>query len=340
MSDIKIIKKKPGRPKKDVIRKVVPKEGIVSMPCNASLEAYQPMSVNVVEIIYDNPMMFKKIFNLFKTMEVDTVRLLFDKDTIKMYCTVHSNKSRIYIKIYGACMNRYYRHEQLEISFSPGNINKILSTLTKDHGQIIIASNRQNKQSKICVVLCNDEMDVNEVYDIEINNADPYDWSIEQELEKEVDYPIKFDLTARYFKKKISDCDPLCDILRIEKTGYEDLHFSYVFKDKHGCLNSYFKNPGKINLISYLDDGEIFSTGFHLEHVKPFSSALIADEITISADKDNALIFTAYLDREERTFVPEADPTVKVKSPSKKYKVAGTEKCVIKVITEIVKADT
>src|SRR5208282_3627505 len=113
-------------------------------------------------------------------------------------------KSKIYVKIFGSRMNRYYCDEPLEIGFSPTNINKILQTLTKDHGQIIIASNRQYKRSKICIILSNDEMAEDSVYNIEIDNVEPYDWSIEEDLEKEEYYPIKFELPAKYFKKKVS----------------------------------------------------------------------------------------------------------------------------------------
>lgn len=320
-------KKRPGRPKKYIEKKSVPHEGIVHEPSNKDLEQTYPLSVHVVELLYDNPLLLKKIFHLFKIMNVSSIRIFFDAKRVRMFAIDHLQKSKIYVKIFGKKMNRYYCEEPFEISFSPTNIEKITQTFTKDHSQFIIAIDRQYKRSKVCIIVSNDEICDASLYKIDTETVDTYDWAIEDELAREIAYPIKFELPAKYFKRKVTDCGPLCDILRIEKNGGECLKFSYNFKDKHGEHSTYLKNPGKINLVSAIEENDIFSTSVYLEHIKHFSSALIAEEIHISADKEHNLIFTAYLDQEEQEM-----------SKQKKYKIAGTEKCIIKVITEIVRA--
>jgi hypothetical protein len=321
-------KKRPGRPKKQIQRKTIPKEGIVNFPSNKNMETSCPNFVNVLEVIYGNPTMFKKIFHLLKVMAAQTVRIKFDSRGIKMYATDHLEKNKIYIKIFGERINRYYCEDVIEIGCDPTRINEKLATLTKDHGKIIIATNRQYQRSKITMILANDEMQEDGVDNIEIDEIDNYDWSIEESLQKENNYPIQFELPSKYFKKKISDFSRGCDILRIEKTGKEHLRFTYNHRDKRGRHDSYFKNPVIINLVSFLEEDDIFSTSVYLEHIKPFAAALIADEIHIAADKEDDLIFTAYLDQDEKV----------IPGSQKKYKVANTERCVIKVITEIVKS--
>jgi hypothetical protein len=322
-------KRNPGRPKKQVIKKVVAKEGIVQLPMNFALKDTQSSLVNAIEVVYDNPVIFKKIFHLFKVMGVETIRILFDKELIKMYGLDHLKKSSIYVKIFGSRINRYYCEEPLEIGCNTIKANEIMSTLNKDHGQIIIATNRQYKRSKITLILANDPLEEDGVDNIEIDTVEPYDWQIERDLEKEAYYPIKFTVSSKYFKRKISDFNKSCDILRIEKNGHELLNFSYNHSDKRGDHHTYFKNPGKINLISMIEEDEIFSTSVFLEYIKLFSSSLIADDIQISADKENDLIFTAVLDQDEKD---------NKNNKQKKYKIADTERCVIKVITEIVKS--
>jgi hypothetical protein len=261
-------------------------------------------------------------------MSSESVRLRFDPEGIKMYAIDHLKKSKIYVKIFGDRMNRYYCEDVIEIGCSPSRINEKLATLTKDHGKIIIATNKQYQRSKITIILANDDMEEDGVDNIEIDTVDDYDWSIEESLQKEKNYPIHFDLPSKYFKRKISDFSRGCDILRIEKTGTEYLRFSYNHRDKRGRHDSHLKNPGRINLVSMIEEDDIFSTSVYLEYIKHFSSALIADEIHIAADKEEDLIFTAYLDQDEKT------------SPNKqkKYKVAKTERAIIKVVTEIVKS--
>jgi hypothetical protein len=321
-------KKKPGRPKKNVVKKTVPKEGIVQVPVNIKLEESNPMSVNVLEIVYDNPVMFKKIFHLLKVMAVENVKMSFDAQGIRMYAADHLVKNRIFIQIFGNRINRYYCERPLEFGCLPSRIGEKLAPLTKDHGKIVIATNRQYCRSRITMVLVNDQMDEDGVDNIEVDEAENFEWSVEDVLEKEESYPIKFELPSKHFKKKISDFSRACDILRIEKTGFEYLRFSYNHGDKRGRHDSYFKNSGLINLRSMLEEDDIFSVSVFLEHIKPLASALIADELHISADKKEDLIFTAYLDQEER----------EVPGKQKKYKVAGTEKCVIKVVTSIVRS--
>ena len=323
-------KKRPGRPKKKIIKKEVAHEGIVDKPYNIKEEENNPGMVNVVEVVYDNPNMWKKIFHLFKTMSVENIRVLFDREVIKMYAQDHNENSRVYVKIFGNAINRYYCHEPLEISLKCSNFQKVLHTITKEYGQVIMAINRQNRKSKIDIILANDELDEDGIYSIDTDIIDPYDWSIENSIALEDTYHVKFEIPAKFFKKKVSDNEALCDVFRIEKNGHEGLRFTYTFKDKRGMYEARFKNSGKLNLISTVEEEDLFSTSVYLEHIKPFSGSLISDYINISAHNEHDIIFTAYLDQDEKTYKD-------YKGQKKKYKMAGTEKCIIKVITNIVR---
>lgn len=320
-------RKKPGRPPKIIIKKVIPREGIVKCPLNKYYETTAPTLVNVLELVYDNPIMFKKIFQLFRALKVSSVRMRFESDQIKMLAVDHYKKSHVHVCIYGADMNRYYCKEVMEIGCKPLQINKKFATLSKEHGKIIISANGQHKRSRITMVFSHDVMQEDSVDNIEVEEVQECDWKIEQLLKKEMGYPIHFDLPSKYFKKKVSDFQTQCEILRIEKIGFENLRFCYTYDDKKGRHDSYYKNPGLINLESTLEEEDVFSTSVYLEHIKNISSALITDSIHIAADTTNDLIFTMNLDQEIRE-IPDSN---------KKYKVAGSERCVIKIITEIIK---
>lgn len=316
------IKKKPGRPRKTIIKKTIPKLGIVNEPSNATSQ--DSRLVNIFEILYDNPIMFKKIFALFKSMSVENIRMKLEKEYIKMYALDHMDVNQIYIKIYGNRMNRYYLNKTFECGLGSINIQKILQTLNKDCAKIYFFTNAQYERSKIKIGLANDEIEDDSIYTIDLNQIDEYDWSVEQELEQEEFYPLKFELPFKYFKKKINDFKLLGEIMKIEKHGENNLRLSYNFSNNKGDQNTYFKNPGKICLRSLIDPGEIFSTSVYLDHVKPLASSLIAETIHISACVGKKIIFTALLDQD-------LDLNDKEKKPN-------TERCEIKVITDIVKA--
>jgi hypothetical protein len=320
-------RKKPGRPPKIIVKKIIPKEGIVLRPTNKYYEASAPLLVNVLELVYDNPIMFKKIFHLFKVMRVSSVRMRFDANEIKMLAVDHCEKSNILVRISGAAMNRYYCEEAIEIGCKPTQINKKFATLSREHGRIVISTNRRHKRSRITMVFSHDVMQEDSVDNIEVYEVEECDWKIESALKKENSYPIHFDLPSKYFKKKVSDFETQCEILRIEKIGSENLRFCYTYDDKKGRHDSYYKNPGLINLVSSLEEDEVFSTSVYLGHIKNISSALVTENIHIAADTTNDLIFTMYLDQEER----------EIPNSNKKYKVHGSEKCVIKIVTDIIK---
>jgi hypothetical protein len=315
-------KKRPGRPKKQVVKKGVPRLGIVNEPNNLNT-ASDPRLVNSYELLYDNPIMFKKIFSLFKAMSVENIRVKLEKHFIKMYATDHTDNNQIYIKIHCEKMNRYYLSKELEFGLGPTNVQKILQTLNKDYARICWFTEAQYERSKIKIGLTNDEMDEDSIYTIDLDQIEEYDWSVESELDLEVDYPLKFDLPSKYFKKKVTDFKLLGEIMKIEKHGDGLLRLNYTFANNKGDQNTYFKNPAKINLISTIDPEEIFSTSVYLDHIKPLSGTLISDTIHIAASIDKKIIFTALLDQDDK---------------SNKQKVPKSEKCEIKVLTKIVKA--
>ena len=315
-------KKKPGRPKKQIIKKVIPKLGIVNEPLNKALTDNR--MIHIFELVYDNPIMFKKIFALFKSMSVETIRMRLEKHFIKMYAIDHLETMQIYINIHGSKMNRYYVSKVLEFGLSQNNIQKILQTLNKDCSKIYWYTNVQYERSKINIGLTNDEMDEETVYNLDLDQIDEYNWAgVENEILEENTYPLKFELPFKYFKKKVTDFNLLGDIMKIEKHGDNGLTLSYSFTNKKGSQNTYFRNPSKIHLQSTLNANEIFSTSVYLNHIKLLASSLISDSIHISACIDKKLIFTALLDQDEK---------------SNKEKIVGSEKCEIKILTEIVRA--
>lgn len=312
-------KKKPGRPKKQVHKKPIEKLGIVNEPSN--IKTADPRKINIFEIFYDNPMMFKKIFNLFKSMSSEFIRFRIEKEEFKMFSFDHDKHNQIYIRIFGSRMNRYYFSKVLEFGISSNNIQKILQTLNKDCSKICWYTNQQYERSKIHISLFNDEMCELSVYSVDLNQIDDYDWDVEREIKLEKDYPLSFDLPFKYFKKKINDFKSLGDIMKIEKHGEKNLNIN-TFSDNKGCQNTFFHNSEKIHLHSEVKPDEIFSTSVFIEHLIPLSSSLISDFIHIAVCINQKIIFTAYLDQDER---PNKD------------KILGTEKCEIKILTDIVK---
>lgn len=318
----KPVKKRPGRPKKQVAKKPIKKLGIVTEPSNK--DAVDPRMAYVVELWYDNPSMFKRIFTLFKQLSVENIRVRWEQNVLKMFAQDHIGKNKIYIRIFGDQMTRYYSQETLEIGLCPNIFQKILQTLRKEYSKIALASRKLYEKTRMRVILVNDDMEENSEYDIDVDEVAPYDWAVEEEISREKYYPIMFELPSKYFKGKVVDFKNLSDAIRIEKDSDGPLRFSYNCSNKRGSCNTFLKNPGKIHLRCTLDPEDSFSTAVYVEYIKSLSATLVSETIHISADMNNNLIFTFLLDQEE--------------TPDKK-KIPGTEKCEIKIVTEIIKRE-
>ena len=315
-------KKKPGRPRKVIAKKAVPHEGIVSAPSNSA--ETDDRLLNSYEIMYEQPTMFKKIFSLFGNMSVESIRVLLTKKYMKMYAVDHGGKNQIYVRIHGSRINRFYVSKRIEFGLGSISIQKILKTLNKEHAKICWFIENQYERSKIRIALFNDEMEEASTYTIDLEQLDEYDWGVEDELAKEENYRLKFQLPSKYFKKKIADCISLGEVLKIEKVGHDPLQLNYTFSSGKGDQSTSFGNPFKIGMISTIDEDEIFATSAKMEYLKPLSGTVISDTIHVSACQGEKLIFTALLGQDE---YPDS---------KNKQKRPGTERCEIKVLTEII----
>lgn len=321
-------KKRPGRPKKEVSHKELECKGIVDQPINIDINSTTPSFVNVLELQYANPSMFKKIFSLFKSMEVEgNINVLFDKKNIKMYAIDRNGKNKIFVNIFGDKMNRYYTETPLEVELSLNTWNRALQTLNKDYSELFISTNRQYKTQKLTLILVNDNMGEKSEYKIDFDMPADCNWKeMEDILENEKEYPIKFTLPYKYFKKKVNDFKLLGEKMNIEKDGRNSLKLSYDFKDMKGNHSTHLNLDDKIELQSLIEDDDLFSSTVLLENIKNLAGANISDNIVISADKTKNLIFTILLDMDER-------------ATSKKNKIESSEKCQIKIVTPICRHD-
>ena len=112
------------------------------------------------------------------------------------------------------------------------------------------------------------------------------------------DYTIKFELPGRYFKKMISDIRTFSDQITIRQDGpNEPLIFEYTKHDKKVKSYNIVRNNKNINFISNLKDDETFRVSFNIDYVKPISSALLSENITIYAHENKPLMFSIYMDK-------------------------------------------
>jgi hypothetical protein len=147
------------------------------------------------------------------------------------------------------------------------------------------------------IVYNNIELEIDEYHIINLLESDNIsNINIEALKINYEDYPVKFQLPAKYFKKIINDIRKFSDIFTIDQMGQNELQFSYytttkIIRAKHIC-----RNTSNIKLISTIKENDIFSVSTYIESIRTLSNSLISDDIHIYADKQNELVFKLIID--------------------------------------------
>lgn len=275
-------RKKPGRPRKTPCREPVPKNGIVQNP---------KKDTNAMELIYDDPEAIKKIFAMFKSMNIDVIKITFESARIVLRTSDHLGKSDIHVIINAHMLNHYYCAVPYTIMLNPKNMEKIIRILDKSYITVAFVS-KTNELNKILHIIYKNDMKIDEYRDIDlidVGNPEP-DTEITDD-----NYQIKFVLPSRFFKKMIGDISSFTDVLTFEKTGTGPLSYSYINLDKTLKSKHVVKDPLLIKLECKMEPDDIFGTTIILDYVKALSGSLLTDNIMISADTNHDMIFQSIM---------------------------------------------
>jgi hypothetical protein len=276
-------KKKPGRPRKKPVKKPLKRNGISDKPLNKD---------NCMEMIYDMPSVFKRIFTLFKSMAVKEICMEFKEKSINILTTDHLKKSHIKVVIKCDMINHYYCGEPIKSYLNPNNMEKIIQVLDRNYMSIAFVLKTITNRSVLNIIFKND-IKIDEYREIDLIQTSNTlsDVSFDSE-----NYPIKFVLPGKYFKKFINDIGSFSDTLTINKIGSTPLVFQYTSKDKTVKSKHIVQSPESISLVSLVSDDDIFSSSIQIDYIKPLSSSLLSDFVSISADTHKNMIFQVYVD--------------------------------------------
>lgn len=306
----------PGRPKKQRPVDSIPKRGIVSTPSNVN--AVNKDMVNAVEILYENPLMFKKIFGKLKTMKVSKIPIYFKKEGIVICTKDHTESSIIYIEIKGHELNSYFCEDEYSVILQLSKIEPVINAIDKEFTAISFKSQRLTKFSKLTLALKHNPTSTTPDWDFTTEPGGEIPEEVYATLNDEVDYPVKFVLPSRFIKKRIKSYSTQAEILKITHIGGSNVRFEYT-SSCDGVKHRWpFKN--NIKLDSKVPKGELFIAPVYISDIKSVFNCIIADDIHISADKYKRIIFTSYLDIQTQG----------------KESIPGSQTCTIKIMTNLV----
>ena len=321
-------KKKPGRPRKTNNGNCGEILGIVNSPLREE---------NSMEMIYDNPILFKKIFCLLKAADVNDLTLIFARTYIRILVKEEESGNLICVNISAKFLNRYYldeKFEQIEALVKREGFEKIFRRVNKNFNEVMFFINKEDINSIINVRLVSKSGGLTKENEIEVYQRttetipdfpddfnevlaalnDDSEWSSRNvnnggnnryyhgpiSLEK---FKVQFTLISKVFKSMIDEIhnykNSSFEISKCGRTN-EPLTISSFGMNKFKTTYTY-DNPAIINLRTNLPDREdnIFSTSLFVEKVRQFTNNIIGETVDIAAssNENNIVRFISESDR-------------------------------------------
>lgn len=220
----------------------------------------------------------------------------FNTNYTKIFGIDHLEKNLINIKINANKLNHYYCEYPINITLDPKNLDKITQKIDKNYNLFSIILKKNTYRNNLIIILNNRVLSIDESH---IINLIENDVDLNSFYEKSLDYnlyPLKFELTGKYFKKLINDVSIFSEIFTIEKINKAPLQF--IYKNINNTIKGYniCKDDSKIKLQTSLDENEIFSVSVRIDYIKALSNSLLSEKVKIYADNENDLVFNLLID--------------------------------------------
>ena len=279
------IKRGPGRPPKTQKKDPIPRKGIARGPHNPD---------SFIEVLYDQPIIMKKIFSFFKYVAASEIQILFRPRDIIFYAIDHNGKTKIRVRVDTEKLNHYYCRDVLDVGISQKEMEMVLNKVDKDYSSIVILSDVGTTRRNLTLVFEND-IQIDELHRIDLIAS--YNKMENENAFIDEDYMIKFNFPGRYFKKTVGDIKSMSPQLSITQEDNESpLIFEYLTVNKRIQSKHTVKDSHKIKLESNLEDGESFRVDVCIDYLKPISASQISDDITILVDENKCLMTKSYID--------------------------------------------
>jgi len=281
-------KRGPGRPKTRLDTPYLPSMGIVTKPMREG---------NILEMVYNKPMMFRKMFTLLNNFNVQSLRVTFMDTGIEFAGIGHYEKEVIQLTMYGKALTAYYvKNPQMVRYVYLPDIDRITKTINKSHNSVSLVIREEEERSRMHLIFHVTEYDA----DLPI----PIKFSTQPEkaipdIKNDDAYPVKFEIDSPQFKSIINSFDSGlgADVISIKKIGLTPL-ILVPMKDKSELSEGMsFKDPTKINLRSAVPADDIFSASVKIAYFRALASANIGSRVDIWADKFDPISFTTMVDR-------------------------------------------
>ncbi|MCE7958500.1 MAG: hypothetical protein DYH06_11275, partial [Acidobacteria bacterium ACB2] len=279
----------PGRPPSKPPAPPLEKKGIVDSPDEPC---------NRLEFVYGDPSVFKALFTYFKNIKASAIHLRCSPRGITFFARDHSKTSRVVANVAGEHVNWHYCEGEFWLGINREKVEKMFSSIDKTFFKITIIQTHEDPNS-LLFIFKDAEIDKECNYKITLSSyaRDEDLYEAEQTLTPQAilaNFPIEFTLTAKQFKKSISDASNYSDTVTFEKIGPHPLQLTYAKPNM--IYNEVYFSPDKIRLRSAVPDDVTFRATVKVANVKSLANSMVTDDVRILCREGADILFRSALD--------------------------------------------
>jgi intracellular sulfur oxidation DsrE/DsrF family protein len=282
-------KRGPGRPPSKPQAPSLEKKGVVDSPLDPS---------NRLEMAYEQPGVFKALFAYFKNLRAREIHVRCNPEGITFFARDHSKKSRVIANMVGKHLNWHYCEDEYWFGINKDGVEKIFSTIDKSFCKIAFIQTHESP-TWLTIVFKDSTIDKECSYDIVLSSFSPDEELFAAEdildLEKMPEtFPLELTLTAKQFKKTITDASNHSTHATFERIGDRPLVFTYT-KANLVYRETYYSDE-KIHLRSSIPPGGIFRCMINVARVKSIAASMVTDDVRILCAEVGDILFRSALD--------------------------------------------
>ena len=270
-------KRGPGRPPKKLPAPPLDRDGIVETSTDAN---------NRLEFVYDDPMMLKSLFAYFKNLKAVDIHIRCAPQGITFFTRDAAQSCRIVAELPGSRVNHFYCSDLFFLGLNRNNVERIFSSIDKSFFKVTLLY-RYDDPDRLVIIFKDSDIEKECRYSLSISTLDPDDELFAAEALTSPAalqaFPVEFQLTAKQFKKTVTDIGHYSDTITFEKLKDFPLQLTYTRVGL--AYNEIYRSPEKINLRSEVEDRTIFRCTVAVGNIKSLASAMVTDTVGSFARK-------------------------------------------------------
>lgn len=279
----------PGRPPSKPQVPVLEIKGIVDSPKDAN---------NRLEFVFSDPNVFKTLFTYFKNIKARDIHLRCSRTGLTFFARDHTKTSRNVATVAGEHVNWHYCENEFWIGINRENNEKMFTAIDKTFFKITVIQTMDDVNS-LLFVFKDAEIDKECNYKMNVSTYTPDDdlYEAEKIINPEniaLNFPIEFTLSAKQFKKSISDASNYSNTITIEKIGSYPLQLTYAKSEM--TYTEVYRTAEKISLRSDVVDGTTFRCTVKVANVKSLASSMVTEDVRILCREEGDILFRSAID--------------------------------------------